>query len=133
MNREKVARIARDLVTMTAQETQAVIGTIQLQHNRALARSVAQMLGTALEDRQACDDLAAGQITLVHHGDKKIQVIKWLRQYTGLGLKEAKLLSESGPVVLAGEFVGFNIDMKAEDRVQLFSKLMEVGAKVKRG
>lgn len=37
---------------------------------------------------------------LLHHGTEKIKVIKCICEYTGLGLKEAKELSEATPCML---------------------------------
>ena len=133
MNREKINRIARDLVNMTAQESQAVVGTILHQHSMQLARAIAQLFLAATANPEACLDQAAERLTLVHYGEKKIQVIKLLREYTGLGLKEAKLLSESGPIVLGGEFQGHKIDMTAQGRLDLYRKLKDVGAMVRLG
>lgn len=46
------------------------------------------------------NDIAlGGQFTLLSHGEKKISVIKEIRAFTGLGLKEAKVASEELPRV----------------------------------
>ncbi len=46
------------------------------------------------------NDIAlGGRFTLLSHGDKKISVIKEIRAFTGLGLKEAKDASEETPRV----------------------------------
>ena len=62
-------------------------------------------------------------VELVSFGDKKIQVIKVVRELTGLGLKEAKDLVESAPgKVLEG------IAKDAAEKAQ--EKLQEQGATV---
>lgn len=38
------------------------------------------------------------RLMLIHHGENKIRCIKVLRNYEGIGLKEAKSLSEDAPV-----------------------------------
>ena len=43
------------------------------------------------------------KLTLLHHGEKRIQCIKVLREYAGIGLKEAKDVSESTPVELGSK------------------------------
>lgn len=49
------------------------------------------------------DDLPATvDVVLVSAGDKKISVIKAVRQHTGLGLKEAKDLVEGAPQIIKG-------------------------------
>ncbi len=62
-------------------------------------------------------------VVLESAGDKKIQVIKVVREITGLGLKEAKDLVDSAPGTVK-EAVG-----KA-DAEQIKAKLEEVGAAV---
>ena len=46
---------------------------------------------------EAAEEKSTFDVILKAAGDKKIQVIKVVRQYTGLGLKEAKDLVEGAP------------------------------------
>lgn len=59
---------------------------------------------------------------LVSAGDKKIDVIKLVREITGLGLKEAKDLSEAGGMLKEG--------VPAKDAEEFKKKLEAIGAKV---
>ena len=61
-------------------------------------------------------------VTLESAGDKKIEVIKVVREITGLGLKEAKDLVEAAPAAIK---TGIN---KAEAE-SIKAKLVEAGAK----
>src|ERR1700722_12659124 len=56
-------------------------------------------------------------------GDKKIEVLKAVRELTGLGLKEAKDLVDSAPKPLKEK-------VKKEEAEAMKKKLEEVGAKV---
>jgi large subunit ribosomal protein L7/L12 len=56
-------------------------------------------------------------------GDKKIEVLKAVRELTGLGLKEAKDLVDSAPKPLKEK-------VKKEEAEQLKQKLEALGAKV---
>ncbi|HEY9776959.1 MAG TPA: 50S ribosomal protein L7/L12 [Planktothrix sp.] len=56
-------------------------------------------------------------------GDKKIEVLKVVREVTGLGLKEAKDLVDSAPKPLKEK-------VKKEEAEQMKQKLEAVGAKV---
>src|SRR5262249_33769147 len=56
-------------------------------------------------------------------GDKKIEVLKLVREVTGLGLKEAKDLVDSAPKPLKAK-------VKKEEADQIKQKLEAVGAKV---
>lgn len=60
-------------------------------------------------------------VVLTKIGDKKIQVIKVVRELTGLGLKEAKDLVDSAP-----KAVKEGIDKKAAEEIK--NKIKEVGA-----
>jgi len=62
-------------------------------------------------------------VILTKVGDKKIQVIKVVRELTGLGLKEAKDLVDSPPKPLKE-----GIDKNAAEEIK--NKLKEVGAEV---
>jgi len=62
-------------------------------------------------------------VTLQHAGDKKIAVIKVVREITGLGLKEAKDLVDSAPAPIKEH-------IKPEEAEELKTKLEEAGAVV---
>lgn len=62
-------------------------------------------------------------VELKSAGGQKIQVIKVLREITGLGLKEAKDLADSAPKVIKE-------NLKKEDAEEIKKKLEEAGATV---
>ena len=62
-------------------------------------------------------------VVLTGIGDKKIQVIKAVRQLTSLGLKEAKEVVESAPAKI-------NEGVSKDDAEKAKAKLEEVGAQV---
>ena len=62
-------------------------------------------------------------LVLKSTGDQKIQVIKALKEITGLGLKEVKDMTDKPDTVVKE-------GMKAEDAEEAKKKLMEVGAVV---
>ncbi|OGB87072.1 50S ribosomal protein L7/L12 [candidate division WOR-1 bacterium RIFCSPLOWO2_02_FULL_46_20] len=62
-------------------------------------------------------------VVLVSAGDKKIQVLKVLREVTGLGLKEAKDLVDTAPKPLKQ-------GIKKEEAGEIKKKLEAEGAKV---
>lgn len=76
---------------------------------------------------QAAEAEAAEQseftVVLSDVGDKKIQVIKVVRELTGLGLKEAKELVDSAPKPLKE-------GVSKEEAEEIKNKLAEVGATV---
>jgi len=73
--------------------------------------------GAAVEEKTSFD------VVLANSGDKKIQVIKVVRELTNLGLKEAKDMVEGAPKSLKS-------GVSKEDAEAMKKKLEEVGAKV---
>ncbi|MBI5043670.1 MAG: 50S ribosomal protein L7/L12 [Nitrospirae bacterium] len=73
--------------------------------------------GAAAEEKTAFD------VILASTGDKKIQVIKVVRELTSLGLKEAKDIVDGAPKPL-------KTGVSKEDADKFKAKLEEVGAKI---
>ncbi len=71
----------------------------------------------------AAEEPAEVSVILKAHGDKKIDVIKVVREITGLGLKEAKDLVEAG-----GKPVKEGISKDEANTIK--KKLEEVGAQI---
>ena len=72
----------------------------------------------------AAEEKTSFNVILEGPGDKKIQVIKVVREITGLGLKEAKDLVDGAPKPVKE-------GLSKEDAEALKAKLEESGAKVK--
>ena len=62
-------------------------------------------------------------VELSSYGEKKIQVIKVIKEITGLGLKEAKDMVDSAPTVIKE-------GVKKEDAEELKGKIEAAGGKV---
>ncbi len=75
------------------------------------------------EDAPAVAEQEEFQVILKAFGDKKIQVIKAVREITGLGLKESKDLVEGAPKPVKE-------GVKKEEAEELKKKLEEAGAAV---
>lgn len=71
----------------------------------------------------AAEEKTEFDVILTSVGDKKIEVLKVVREVTGLGLKEAKDLVDSAPKPLKEK-------VKKEDADQMKQKLEATGAKV---
>ena len=89
----------------------------------ALAAPMAMPGGAAGEDAGAAEEKDEFDVVLEGIGDKKIQVIKVVRELTGLGLKEAKDVVDSAPgPVKEGA--------TKEEAAEMKAKLEDVGAAV---
>ncbi len=72
---------------------------------------------------EAAEEKTEFDVILKGSGDKKIQVIKVVREITGLGLKEAKELVESAPKAVKEA-------LPKEEADQLAEKIKEAGGEV---
>ena len=85
--------------------------------------AVAGAVGAAAAPAEAAEEKTEFDVVLADAGAKKINVIKVVREITGLGLKEAKDLVEGAPkTVKEGASKDESADIK--------KKLEEAGAKV---
>ena len=89
----------------------------------AVAAPMAMPGGAAPGAEAAAEEKEDFDVVLVGVGDKKIQVIKVVRELTGLGLKEAKELVDGAPSTVK------EAAAKAEAE-EMKAKLEEVGAAV---
>jgi len=71
----------------------------------------------------AVEEKTEFDVILTSVGDKKIEVLKVVREVTGLGLKEAKDLVDSAPKPLKEK-------VKKEEAEQMKTKLEAAGAKI---
>ena len=101
--------------------------TKMLEEKWGVSAAAPMMMGPASGAAPAADvaeEQSEYSVILVDAGDKKIEVIKDLRVLTGLGLKEAKDMSEKADgVVKEG--------LSKKDAEEMKKKLEAVGAKVK--
>ena len=85
--------------------------------------AIAAAPGAAAGAPAAAEEKTSFDVILAGAGDKKIQVIKVVRELTGLGLKEAKDLVDGAPKPLKS-------GITKEEAETIKAKLEEQGAKV---
>lgn len=79
--------------------------------------------GAATAAPEAAAEKSEYKVTLKDVGSEKIKVIKLVKQYSGLGLSEAKAAVEGAPTVI--------VEAAPKDKAnEIKQKLEEVGAKV---
>jgi large subunit ribosomal protein L7/L12 len=120
-----VDEIVDKISGLTAMELADLSKAIQDKFGVTAAAPVAIAAGPAAGAgaEAAAEEKTEFNVMLTAVGDKKIQVIKVVRELTSLGLKEAKDLVESAP---AAVIEGANKD----DAEKAKAKLEEVGAQV---
>ena len=95
-----VQRIAEEISGLTLLEARDLVKVLEekLGVKAAAPMAVAAMAGPApAAEAAAAEEKTEFDVILTGFGDKKIQVIKVVRELTGLGLKEAKDLVEGVP------------------------------------
>jgi large subunit ribosomal protein L7/L12 len=90
---------------------------------KAAPAAVAVTAGPAGADAPAVEEKTEFDVVLADAGAKKIQVIKAVREITGLGLKEAKELVESAPKPVKEQ-------VSKDEADEVKKKLEEAGAAV---
>jgi large subunit ribosomal protein L7/L12 len=120
-----LAKIADDLSSLTVLEAAELAKLLEEKWgvSAAAAVSVAAAPGGGAAAAAPVEEQTEFTVSLKEAGAKKIQVIKVVREITGLGLKEAKDLVDGAPsVVKAG--------VSKDEAAQIKAKLEEQGAGV---
>jgi large subunit ribosomal protein L7/L12 len=110
--------------SMTVLELSEFIGELEEKFGVSAQAPVAVAAAPAAGggDAGAAEEKTEFDVILTDVGEKKIQVIKVVREFTTLGLKEAKELVESAPKPIKE-------GVSKEGAEEIIKKLAEVGAK----
>lgn len=117
-----VEEIVDKIGTLNAMELSDLKTAIEDKFNVTAAAPVAIAAGP-VAGAAVVEEQTEFSVQLLAAGDKKIQVIKVVRELTSLGLKEAKDLVESAPVAVKE-------GVSKEEAEKAKAKLEEVGASV---
>lgn len=118
---DKFKDIIEKIETMSVLDLHELVKT--LEEKFGVSAQAVAMAAPAGAGAEAAEEKSAFTVELKATGDQKIQVIKVLREVLGLGLKEAKDMTDTAPIV-----VKEGLDKKAAD--ELKEKLVAVGATV---
>ncbi|MGD0152448.1 MAG: 50S ribosomal protein L7/L12 [Thermacetogeniaceae bacterium] len=120
----KVAEIIESVKGMTVLELSELIKALEEEFGVSAAAPVAVAAGAALAaETPVEEEQTEFDVILKAIGDKKINVIKVVREITGLGLKEAKDLVDSFPKPVKEK-------VNKEEAEAIKAKLVENGAEV---
>jgi len=124
--KRSVAELVDEISNLTVLELAELVKTLQEKFGVSAAapvQVVAQPVTQVGSAKPAVEEKSEFTITMTGCGDKKIQVLKVLRELTGLGLKEAKDIVDNLPKVIK--------EGATKEEAQNFkTKLEEVGATV---
>lgn len=120
----KIAEIISNIEGLTVLELNDLVKQLEDKFGVTAAAPVAMMAGpSAAGGEAAAEAKDEFEVVLASSGDKKIQVLKVLREVTGLGLKEAKALVDGAPKTIKE-------GVKKEEAEEIKKKIEAEGAKV---
>ena len=119
----KLEKIVEELSTLTVMEAAELSKLLEEKWGVSAAAPVAVAAAAAAPAAAAAAEKTEFSVVLEAAGDKKINVIKVVRELTGLGLKEAKDLVEGKPKPVKE-------NLSKEDAAKLEKQLTDGGAKV---
>ena len=121
MASEKITAIVEAIEALTLLETKELVEAIEEKFGVSAAPVAVAVAGGAAAP--AAEEKTEFDVILANFGAKKLDVIKAVREITGLGLKEAKELVEGAPKALKE-------GVSKEEAEELKAKLTAVGAEV---
>ncbi len=119
---EKITAMIEEIKAMTVLELNELVKAIEEEFGVSAAAPVAMMAGGAAP-AAAAEEKSEFDVVLAEVGPNKINVIKVVREITGLGLKEAKDLVDGAPKAVKE-------GASKEEAEEIQKKLEEAGAKV---
>ena len=118
----KIEKLVEDLSALTVLEAADLAKLLEDKWGVSAAAPVAAAAAAPVAAAAAVEKTEF-TVMLMAAGDKKINVIKEIRQITGLGLKEAKDLVEAAPKEVKA-------DVSKDEAAKLKKQLEDAGAKV---
>lgn len=123
MAEDVVTEVIEKIENMTVMQLADLSKQLQDKFGVSAAVPVAAAAGGGAPAEAAAEEQTEFDVVLEGVGDKKIQVIKVVRELTSLGLKEAKELVDSAPKAVKE-------GVSKEDAEAAKAKLEEVGASI---
>lgn len=122
MASENVTKIVEELKTLTVLELSELVSAVEEEFGVSAAAAVA-VAAPVEGGAAAAEEKTEFDVVLTDVGANKIQVIKAVREATGLGLKEAKAIVDGAPATVKEA-------MPTADAEALKAALAEAGATV---
>ena len=123
MASEKITNIVEEIKALTILELADLVKAVEEEFGVSAAAPVGVVAVAGAAAAPAAEEKTEFDVILTGFGDKKLNVIKVIREITGLGLKEAKDTVEGAPKTIKE-------GASKEDAEALKKALEEVGASV---
>lgn len=120
-----VKKIADQLVELTVKEVNELLDILKEEHGIEPAAAAVAVAGPAAGggDGAAVEEKTEFDVVLKAPGGAKLQIVKLVKELTGLGLKEAKAVVDSAPAPVKE-------GVSKDEAESLKSQLEEAGAEV---
>ena len=120
---DKVVKLIEDVKALTVLELSELVKALEEEFGVSAAAPVAVAAAPAADAAPAAAEKTEFDVILKGAGANKIQVIKVVREITGLGLKEAKEIVDNAPKAIKE-------GVSKDDAESIRAKLADVGAEV---
>ena len=121
MANEKITAMVEEIKTLTILEVAELVKALEAEFG--VSAAPVAVAGAAAPAAAAVEEKTEFDVELKSFGAKKLDVIKVVREITGLGLKEAKALVEEAPKVVKE-------GVSKEDAEKIKAQLEAAGAEV---
>jgi large subunit ribosomal protein L7/L12 len=119
-----IKKLAEELVNLTVKEVNELAAVLKDEYGiEPAAAAVAVAAAPAAAEAAAPAEKSTFDVVLVNSGQAKLQVVKVVKEMTGLGLKEAKDLVDAAPKAIKE-------GVSKEEAESLKASLEEAGAEV---
>jgi large subunit ribosomal protein L7/L12 len=119
-----VKKLAEELVNLTVKEVNELAEVLKEEYGIEPAAAAAVVAGPAAGGAEGgAAEKTEFDVVLVSAGGAKLQIVKLVKELTGLGLKEAKALVDDAPKAIKEA-------VSKDDAEALKAKLEEAGAEV---
>ena len=119
---EKITKLIEDVKALTVLELSELVKALEEEFGVSAAAPVA-VAAAPVAEAPAAEEQTEFDVILAAHGQKKIDVIKAVREVTSLGLKEAKALVDEAPKPLKE-------GVSKEEAEELKKKFEDLGATI---
>ena len=123
MASEKITNILEEIKSLTILELNELVKAVEEEFGVSAAAPVGVAVAAGGAAAPAAEEKTEFDVILTGFGDKKLNVIKAVREITGLGLKEAKDMVEGCPKAVKE-------GVSKEDAEKMKSELEAAGATV---
>ncbi len=116
-------KLAEELVNLTVKDVTELAGILKEEYGIEPAAAAVAVAGPAAGGEAEVEEQTEFNVVLTAAGGQKLQIVKLVKELTGLGLKEAKAVVDSAPAPIK--------EAVSKDEAEALKKqLEEAGAEV---